>query len=83
MTTHEMSSVLEELLSLTSCATDSVVLQSHINEAFRKILNVPYVFMVPLLTFPESNEGLIQVINDRVLEKEIRFSVSKKNLNMK
>lgn len=34
----------------------------------------PYVFLIPLLA--ASEEGLIQVIGDKVLEKEIRFSVS-------
>lgn len=66
---------LVRLLSSVSRAPDSLILQSTINEAVRKFLNFPeHVFMIPLI--PDTNEGLIQVINDRVLEKEIRFSVS-------
>lgn len=40
----------------------------------KNLLNAPFVFLVPLL--PSSDEGLIQVVNDQILEKEIRFSVS-------
>lgn len=65
-----------ELLAKISYTSDSIELQGHINEYLKKSLEVPHVFMVPLL--PESNEGLIQVINARVLEKEIRFSVSRR-----
>lgn len=40
----------------------------------KKLTKSPYVFLVPILH--SSEEGLIQVINDNVLDKEIRFSVS-------
>lgn len=39
----------------------------------QELTNSPYVFLVPLL--PSSEEGLIQVIGDKKLDKEIRFSV--------
>jgi hypothetical protein len=66
---------IENLLAMISCTTDSIALQSRINIYLKEILDVPYVFMVPLLR--ESNETLIQVVNDRRLDKELRFSVSK------
>lgn len=69
------SSNIDNLLATISCITDSITLQGRINLHLKEILDVPYVFMVPLL--PESNEGLIQVVNDRLLDKELRFSVSK------
>lgn len=67
-----------ELLKIISCVSNSLELQGYINMYLKKLLHVPHVFMVPIVdsSLPESNEGLIQVVNDRVLEKEIRFSVS-------
>lgn len=54
--------------------TESTILQSIINMHLKELLDTPYVLMVPLL--PSSEEGLIQVVNDQILEKEFRFSVS-------
>lgn len=68
------TSKLLRLLQSISLVTESKVLQSIINIYLKELLEAPYVLMVPLL--PSSEEGLIQVVNDRVLEKEIRFSVS-------
>lgn len=65
---------LLRLLESISIVTESKVLQSIINTYLKELLDTPYVLIVPLL--PSSEEGLIQVVNDRVLEKEIRFSVS-------
>lgn len=42
----------------------------------QELTSSPYVFLIPL--FPSSEEGLIQVVGDRKLDKEIRFSVSYK-----
>lgn len=67
-----------ELLELVSGTSDSITLQGHINGYLRRTLDVSHVFMVPLLA--ERSEGLIQVINDQVLEKEIRFSVNLHNV---
>lgn len=68
------TSKLLRLLQSISLVTESKVLQSNINIYLKDLLETPYVLMVPLL--PPSEEGLIQVVNDQVLEKEIRFSVS-------
>lgn len=68
------TSKLLRLLQSISLVTESKVLQSNINIYLKDLLQTPYVLMVPLL--PPSEEGLIQVVNDQVLEKEIRFSVS-------
>lgn len=38
------------------------------------VTGAKYVFLVPILT--TNDEGLIQVIGDRVLEKGMRFAVS-------
>lgn len=65
---------LLQLLQSISLVTESTMLQSLINNYLRELFDAPYVLMVPLL--PASEEGLIQVVNDQVLEKEIRFSVS-------
>lgn len=65
---------LLRLLESISLITESKVLQSIINVYLKDLLGAPYVLIVPLL--PESQEGLIQVVNDQILEKEIRFSVS-------
>jgi hypothetical protein len=65
---------LLELIESISIITDSTVLQSKINVYLKDLLEAPYVLMVPLL--PESQEGLIQVVTDQILEKEFRFSVS-------
>lgn len=68
------TSKLLELVESISFVTDSTVLQSKINIYLKDLLDAPFVLMVPLL--PESEEGLIQVVNDQILEKEFRFSVS-------
>ena len=65
---------LLQLIESVSFVTDSTVLQSKINVYLKDLLEASYVLMVPLL--PESEEGLIQVVNDQILEKEFRFSVS-------
>jgi hypothetical protein len=65
---------LLQLIESISFVTNSTVLQSKINVYLKDLLDAPYVLMVPLL--PESQEGLIQVVNDQILEKEFRFSVS-------
>lgn len=68
------TSKLLELLQSISDVTESTKLQILINIFLKEQLDASYVLMVPVL--PSSEEGLIQVVNDRVLEKEIRFSVS-------
>lgn len=68
------SSKLLQLLESISIVTDSTTLQSAINVYLKELLDTPHVLMVPLL--PASEEGLIQVVNDQILEKEFRFSVS-------
>lgn len=68
------STKLLRLVESISVVTDSKTLQSAINVYLKELLDTPYVMMVPLL--PASEEGLIQVVNDQILEKEIRFSVS-------
>lgn len=65
---------LLQLIESISFITNSTVLQSKINVYLKDLLEAPYVLMVPLL--PESEEGLIQVVNDQILEKDFRFSVS-------
>lgn len=77
-----VSSIID-LLAMISSTTDSIALQSRINMHLKELLAVPYVFMVPLLTLDSNQtEGLIQVVNDRVLDKELRFSVSEINKNV-
>lgn len=76
-TTNEFvydTSKLLKLMESISLITDSTILQSIINVYLKELLEAPYVLMVPLL--PTSEEGLIQVVNGQILEKEIRFSVS-------
>lgn len=63
-----------ELLQSISLLTDSLELQSKINVYLKDLLESRFCLMVPLLS--ASSEGLIQVINSKTLEKEIRFSVS-------
>ncbi|KAJ6646421.1 hypothetical protein Bhyg_01632, partial [Pseudolycoriella hygida] len=53
-------------------------MQILINKYLQELTNSPYVFIVPLL--PSSEEGLIQVISDRKLDKEIRFSVPQEEI---
>lgn len=65
---------LLQLLESISLVTESTSLQSIINLYLKELLGAKYVLMVPLL--PSSEEGLIQVVNDQILEKEFRFSVS-------
>lgn len=69
------TSKLLTLLESISLVTESTELQSIINCHLKELLGATYVLMVPLL--PESEEGLIQVVNDQILEKEFRFSVSR------
>jgi hypothetical protein len=71
--------ILELLESINSNGfSEPTVLQSKINLYLKKLLNVEYVLLVPVLpaSSPSTSEGLIQVVNDNVLEKEFRFSVS-------
>lgn len=70
---HDTTKLLQLLQSI-SLVTESTMLQSIINVYLKELLDAPFVLIVPLL--PPSEEGLIQVVNDQVLEKEIRFSVS-------
>lgn len=68
---------LLQLLESISTTTESTILQSKINLYLKDLLSVEYVLIVPLLpATEETQEGLIQVVNDNVLEKEFRFSVS-------
>lgn len=68
---------LLQLLESISTTTESTILQSKINLYLKDLLSVEYVLIVPLLPANEdTQEGLIQVVNDNVLEKEFRFSVS-------
>jgi hypothetical protein len=69
------TSKLLQLLDSISPITDSTKLQCKVNLYLKELLETPHVLMVPLLQ--DSQEGLIQVVNDRILEKEFRFSVSR------
>lgn len=71
--------LLELLESINSNGfSEPTVLQSKINIYLKKLLNVDYVLLVPVLPAScATSEGLIQVVNDHVLEKEFRFSVGK------
>lgn len=40
----------------------------------RGVTGAKYVFLVPILT--SNDEGLIQVVGDRILDKGMRFAVS-------
>lgn len=68
------TSKLLKLMESISFVTNSTLLQSKINVYLKDLLEAQFVLLVPLL--PESEEGLIQVVNDQILEKEFRFSVS-------
>ncbi|XP_041775595.1 cGMP-dependent 3',5'-cyclic phosphodiesterase-like isoform X2 [Anopheles merus] len=65
--------IILNLFQSLSATTNSLELQMKINLHLKALTRSPYVFLVPILH--SSEEGLIQVINDNVLEKEIRFSV--------
>lgn len=69
--------LLELLESINSNGfSEPTLLQSKINLYLKKLLNVEYVLLVPVLpASSQTSEGLIQVVNDNVLEKEFRFSV--------
>ena len=57
--------------------SEPTILQSKINLYLKKLLKVEHVLLVPVLpSSSTTSEGLIQVVNDRKLEKEFRFSVS-------
>jgi RNA polymerase-interacting CarD/CdnL/TRCF family regulator len=71
------TSKLLQLLESISPITDSTLLQRKVNVYLKELLETPHVLMVPLLQ--ESQEGLIQVVNDRTLDKEFRFSVSRQS----
>lgn len=78
---HEKNSfnLLELLESINSNGfSEPTVIQSKINLYLKELLQVEYVLTVPVLPTNSSttSEGLIQVINDNVLEKEFRFSVN-------
>jgi hypothetical protein len=75
------SSKLLQLLESISTVCESQALQSKINLFIKEILNVEYVLIVAILpaSCENTREGLIQVVNDNVLEKEFRFSVSMTN----
>ncbi|XP_049549146.1 cGMP-dependent 3',5'-cyclic phosphodiesterase-like isoform X1 [Anopheles darlingi] len=66
--------IILNLFQSLSATTNSLELQMKINLHLRALTKSAYVFLVPILH--SSEEGLIQVINDNVLEKEIRFSIN-------
>ncbi|XP_035905318.1 cGMP-dependent 3',5'-cyclic phosphodiesterase-like [Anopheles stephensi] len=66
--------IILNLFQSLSATTNSLELQMKINLHLKALTRSPYVFLVPILH--SSEEGLIQVINDNVLEKEIRFSIN-------
>ncbi|XP_053665971.1 cGMP-dependent 3',5'-cyclic phosphodiesterase-like [Anopheles marshallii] len=66
--------IILNLFQSLSATTNSLELQMKINLHLKALTKSPYVFLVPILH--SSEEGLIQVINDNVLEKEIRFSIN-------
>ncbi|XP_052864449.1 cGMP-dependent 3',5'-cyclic phosphodiesterase-like [Anopheles cruzii] len=66
--------IILNLFQSLSATTNSLELQMKINLHLRALTRSAYVFLVPILH--SSEEGLIQVINDNVLEKEIRFSIN-------
>lgn len=77
--TYEYDSAkLLQLLESLSSISESTILQSKINLFLKDLLSVEYCLIVPLLpaSCEDTQEGLIQVVNDTVLEKEFRFSVS-------
>uniref|UniRef100_A0A182NTS1 Uncharacterized protein n=1 Tax=Anopheles dirus TaxID=7168 RepID=A0A182NTS1_9DIPT len=65
--------IILNLFQSLSATTNSLELQMKINLHLKALTRSPYVFLVPILH--SSEEGLIQVINDNVLDKEIRFSL--------
>jgi hypothetical protein len=75
---YDCEKLLHLLQSITH--TESTAIQSKINLYLKELLDVEYVLIVPLLPASEEtptlSEGLIHVVNDKVLEKEFRFSVS-------
>lgn len=70
--------IILNLFQSLSATTNSLELQMKINLHLKERTKSPYVFLVPIL--PTSEEGLIQVINDNVLDKEIRFSINSTHL---
>nr|XP_029712454.1 cGMP-dependent 3',5'-cyclic phosphodiesterase-like isoform X1 [Aedes albopictus]XP_029712459.1 cGMP-dependent 3',5'-cyclic phosphodiesterase-like isoform X1 [Aedes albopictus] len=70
--------IILNLFQSLSTTTNSLELQMKINLHLKKLTKSPYVFLVPILH--SSEEGLIQVINDNVLDKEIRFSINSTHL---
>jgi hypothetical protein len=73
--TLKLLDLLEEINS--NGFSEPTVLQSKINLYLKNLLNVEYVLLVPVLPANSTtSEGLIQVVNDKVLDKEFRFSVS-------
>ncbi|KAG5676827.1 hypothetical protein PVAND_006634 [Polypedilum vanderplanki] len=82
---HKLVYDYEKLLSLLqniseNITNDSIKLQSQINMYLKELLQVEYVLIVPLLPASDEtqtlSEGLIQVVNDKILDKEFRFSVN-------
>lgn len=57
-----------------SSVTNSIQVQKLVNKFLQDVTGSPYVFLIPLLG--GSEEGLIQVIGEKILEKEIRFSIT-------
>ncbi|XP_062545703.1 cGMP-dependent 3',5'-cyclic phosphodiesterase-like [Armigeres subalbatus] len=70
--------IILNLFQSLSNTTSSLELQMKINLHLQKLTESPCVFLVPILH--SSEEGLIQVINDNVLDKEIRFSINSTHL---
>lgn len=70
--------LLELLESINSNGfSEPTVVQSKINLYLKELFDVEYVLLVPVLpASTTTSEGLIQVVNDKVLEKEFRFSVN-------
>ncbi|XP_055641018.1 cGMP-dependent 3',5'-cyclic phosphodiesterase-like isoform X2 [Toxorhynchites rutilus septentrionalis] len=70
--------IILNLFQSLSSTTNSLELQMKINLHLKHLTKSPYVFLVPILH--SSEEGLIQVINDNILDKEIRFSINSSHL---
>ncbi|XP_058446873.1 cGMP-dependent 3',5'-cyclic phosphodiesterase-like [Malaya genurostris] len=70
--------IILNLFQSLSSTTNSLELQMKINVHLKTLTKSPYVFLVPILH--SSEEGLIQVINDNILDKEIRFSINSTHL---
>ncbi|XP_059616189.1 cGMP-dependent 3',5'-cyclic phosphodiesterase-like isoform X2 [Phlebotomus argentipes] len=62
---------------LSIAGTDSIQLQCVVNRY--DVTGAPVAFLVPLI--PTSDEGLLQVVGGKVLDKEIRFSVTSDDVN--